>query len=76
VHLDIHGTADVVDILVMNGPPVDGVASLHTLGGGHGLRGMQERVRSCGGAIDMGPTREGGWEVAVSLPCRRATHTA
>lgn len=36
--------------------------------GGHGLRGMQERVEVFGGQFTAGPQRDGGFAVSVSLP--------
>jgi signal transduction histidine kinase len=36
--------------------------------GGLGLVGMAERVRATGGTFAAGPTPEGGWRVAVTLP--------
>lgn len=36
--------------------------------GGHGLRGMQERVEVFGGRFAAGPQQNGGFAVSVSLP--------
>ncbi|MGI9597434.1 MAG: sensor histidine kinase, partial [Acidimicrobiales bacterium] len=36
--------------------------------GGHGLRGMQERVEVFGGRFSAGPQPGGGFAVSVSLP--------
>jgi signal transduction histidine kinase len=41
------------------GPPPDG---------GHGLIGMRERVRLCGGELRAGPDDGGGFEVLATLP--------
>jgi signal transduction histidine kinase len=38
--------------------------------GGHGVRGMDERVRHTGGELTVGPTREGGWLVDARFPRR------
>ncbi|MFF5127174.1 sensor histidine kinase [Streptomyces syringium] len=35
--------------------------------GGHGLRGLRERVRVAGGSLSAGP-RDGGWHVVAFLP--------
>jgi signal transduction histidine kinase len=35
--------------------------------GGHGLLGMRERVRQCGGDLRVGPD-DGGWTVTARLP--------
>jgi len=40
-------------------------------GGGHGLVGMRERVRHCGGELLVGPTEAGGWQVSARLPLTR-----
>jgi signal transduction histidine kinase len=45
------------------GPGPNGVA-----GGGHGLVGMQERVRIHGGRLHTGAAAAGGFEVVVELP--------
>ncbi|MGH4029333.1 sensor histidine kinase [Actinomycetota bacterium Odt1-20B] len=37
-------------------------------GSGHGLIGMRERARICGGTLSAGARREGGFEVLLSLP--------
>lgn len=36
--------------------------------GGHGLRGMRERVQALGGALEYGPRRGGGFRVQAELP--------
>ncbi|MBJ7598452.1 MAG: two-component sensor histidine kinase [Candidatus Nephthysia bennettiae] len=35
---------------------------------GHGLPGMRERAALCGGRVEAGPRRQGGWRVAAWLP--------
>lgn len=40
--------------------------------GGHGLVGMHERATVFGGAVTAGPSEQGGWVVAASLPIDRA----
>jgi len=39
-----------------------------TLAGGYGLAGIAERVASCGGALSLGPTADGGFTVTARLP--------
>jgi signal transduction histidine kinase len=41
-------------------------------GGGHGLVGMQERVRLYGGEVTTGPRAGGGFEVRATLPLEEA----
>jgi len=50
----------------------DGGPSPQLPGAGHGLMGMQERLRVYGGEITTGPRPGGGWEVAARLPLARA----
>jgi signal transduction histidine kinase len=52
-------------LTVYNGPSESRV---DTDGGGHGLLGMRERVRHCGGDLDAGPTGAGGWRITARLP--------
>jgi len=40
--------------------------------GGHGLIGLQERVLAFGGDLDAGPTADGGFRLAASMPIPRA----
>ncbi|QDQ09378.1 sensor histidine kinase [Streptomyces spectabilis] len=47
------------------GTPVTSGAALST---GHGLLGMRERVVLSGGTFSAGPTSDGGFRVAASLP--------
>lgn len=61
-------TVDLVDdalrVVVRNaagGPSLGG-------GGGHGLRGMRERVAVHGGSLTAGPTADGGFEVRAIVP--------
>jgi len=39
-------------------------------GPGYGLAGIAERVASCGGALVLGPTADGGFTVTARLPLR------
>lgn len=42
-------------------------------GGGHGLIGMQERVRLYGGDVSSGPRADGGFEVRARIPLEELT---
>ncbi|KJY44287.1 histidine kinase [Streptomyces sp. NRRL S-444] len=66
--------AEEVLVLVVNGPAArDAVAALESSGTGHGLVGMQERVRLTGGTLDTGPLPDGGFRVAARLPLHEPT---
>jgi signal transduction histidine kinase len=54
-----------VTLTVHNGP---GESRADSPGSGHGLLGMRERVRLCGGDLDVGPTGTGGWRITARLP--------
>lgn len=55
-------------VTVENGPPCGAAPELKSTGGQHGIRGMDERVRDCGGALEAGPTGDGGWRITARLP--------
>lgn len=40
------------------------------LPGHHGVTGMRERARSCGGYLEIGASARGGWRVSAVLPVR------
>jgi len=53
------------------GPLAGGEASARSVsvaGPGYGLAGIAERVASCGGALTLGPTADGGFSVTARLP--------
>ncbi|TFV62070.1 UNVERIFIED_ORG: sensor histidine kinase [Bacillus sp. AZ43] len=53
-------------VRVVNGTAPDVPAG--TSGGGYGLVGLGERVRTLGGRLDAGPRLDGGWSVEAVLP--------
>jgi signal transduction histidine kinase len=55
-----------VAIEVRNGPAA--AAGFAVAPGGHGLTGLRERVALFGGALDAGPTPDGGFVLAATLP--------
>ena len=80
-----HARAGHVEVVVSAGPAIsvevrdDGAghpaydAAASDLGGGHGLRGMRERVEALGGELEAGPRSDGpGWRVAARWPRSRA----
>lgn len=62
----------VIALTVANGPAPrirsDAAAAHDVDRGGHGLRGMRERVALVGGTMRAGPTVDGGFEVRVRIP--------
>ncbi|MER6188230.1 histidine kinase [Streptomyces sp. NPDC001652] len=61
-------TAAESEVVVENEPPPSAVDPHPRPGsGGHGLIGLEERVRLAGGSFDHGP-RDGGFAVAARLP--------
>jgi signal transduction histidine kinase len=52
-------------VRVISGPATAGAGSP---GGGYGLVGLAERVRTLGGRLDAGPRLDGGWAVEAVLP--------
>lgn len=57
-----------VRVVVHNGPAPAAVATSAAASSGRGLAGMRERVRQVDGSLSAGPTRDGGWEIAVRIP--------
>lgn len=58
-------SADAVVVTVRNGR-ASGVAV--AAGTGFGLVGMRERAELTGATLEVGPTDDGGWQVAMRLP--------
>jgi signal transduction histidine kinase len=44
----------------------------HAASPGYGLVGVHERVNALGGALDVGPAPDGGWQLRAHLPLDRA----
>ena len=71
VTVRVRGEPETVLVEVRNGPARREPA-LTGAGTGHGIRGLRERAGACGGSVTSGPTPEGGWSLAATLPTRRA----
>jgi signal transduction histidine kinase len=69
VSVALNGRADELLVEVGNGPAA-GDATLAGTGTGNGIRGLRELVGGYGGAVDAGPTPEGGWQLSARLPRR------
>jgi signal transduction histidine kinase len=60
-----------ISVEVTNGcsaSPVTPRGPAGAVGHGYGLAGIAERVASCGGALSLGPTGDGGFAVSARLP--------
>jgi signal transduction histidine kinase len=60
---------DVLELSVTNGPSPEPAPAGEP---GHGIVGMRERAAGVGGALDAGPTADGGYAVRATLPLRAA----
>ena len=66
VRVDVQRVGDALEVKVTNGMAREAVPAGQ--GSGHGLVGMRERVALVEGTVNAGPTPEGGYLVAVSIP--------
>lgn len=60
-------TATETQVVVENGPPCAADQRPRPRSGGHGLIGLEERVRLTGGSFDHGP-HDGGYAVVARIP--------
>ena len=67
VRVQVRYWGEGVDVEVVNGPGTSVVAR----GSGRGLIGLGERVAIFGGRLDVGPSANGGWRLAATLPVVR-----
>jgi len=65
----VRGAPQVLTVSVANAGAADEVV-FAGLGTGTGLKGLRERVGACGGALEAGPTPDGGWLLSARLPRR------
>jgi signal transduction histidine kinase len=68
VTLDWH--EDRLELAVTNGPARGREPGYRGPGTGHGIIGMQERARSCGGTLTAQPAPDGGFEVLAAIPAK------
>ncbi len=69
--VEIVHTPSSLDLAIID----NGYGAASTDQGGHGLRGMQERVEVFGGEFSAGPRLGGGFAVRVSLPLDQTAAT-
>jgi len=65
IYLDC-GSDIVIDVVNRLDPVSD--SDLATVGGGHGLSGIRDRVSGLGGTFAAGPNPPGAWRVSVRFP--------
>ena len=65
VSVSVQRPAEQLVVRVVN---VAGRAADPAPGGGYGLVGLAERVRTLGGRLTVGPRLDGGFEVEAELP--------
>ena len=70
----VRGDHETLLVEVINAPARTETA-LAGAGTGTGLRGLRERVGASGGALEAGPTSDGGWRLSARLPRRVTTPT-
>ena len=71
VRVRVRGGGEALTVEVTNGQSRSN-AGLAGIGTGTGLQGLRERVGSCGGVLEAGPTSDGGWRLSARLPRRVA----
>jgi signal transduction histidine kinase len=69
-HVEILVDDDNLEIAVTD----DGRGEAPSGNGGHGLRGMGERVSALGGKLDAGPGQPDGWRIRARLPLTAKGH--
>jgi signal transduction histidine kinase len=64
-------SAESMDVCIRNGRPPEPVTA-STLGGGHGLIGIRERVSALGGTMRASATPQGGFTLVARIPADAA----
>jgi signal transduction histidine kinase len=75
IRVRVRGDREALVIEVTNAP-AEREPALAGVGTGTGLRGLRERAAACGGTLEAGPTRDGGWRLGARLPRRVAAGTS
>ena len=66
----LHWQAGQLDLAVTNQPPSARPPGYRGPGTGHGIIGMRERARSCGGTLTARPAPDGGFAVLAMIPVK------
>ena len=66
----LHWHPDRLEFAVTNGPAPGREPGFRGTGTGHGIVGMHERARSCGGTLTAQPAPDGGFEVLAVIPAK------
>jgi len=64
---------DRLELAVTNGPAPGREPGFRGVGTGHGIIGMHERARSCGGTLTAQPASDGGFEVRATIPAKEGS---
>lgn len=72
IEISVDCGAEVM-IDVINSVAQSEISGLATIGGGHGLNGLRERVSGLGGTFSAGPDDPGAWRVSVRFPTQWGT---
>ncbi|GII03413.1 hypothetical protein Pta02_54210 [Planobispora takensis] len=82
VELKVAG--DALQVNVLSGPPPGDTPEAEAPSpalrdalpsSGQGIAGMRERARALGGDLSAGPTGDGGWRLAATLPLESSAHS-
>ena len=71
VVVNLNASSEQSSLAIRNDPPASTSLPLRGAGGGHGLRGLAERVTEVGGTLHGEPTPSGGWVLSAVIPAPR-----